>query len=292
MDDFSIRIPGKYSGKEIKFILKNHFRLSDRMITRLKKDDGIMLNGNREFVTKTVTKGDMLVLNLPSRASENIVPKNLPLSILYEDEHILAANKPSGMPTHPSLRHYEDTLANACAYYFRSIPFTFRAITRLDRDTTGVVIIAKNAPAAQRLSLAMQTGGIRKEYIALCCGVPEPESGSIDAPIKRENAGIMKRCVSPEGRPAVTEYETAEQKDGYSLVRLIPHTGRTHQLRVHLAHIGVPIYGDFLYGTEIPGERTRLHCRSVSFMHPFTGKNMTVSAPLPDDMHFENIKAD
>lgn len=289
MHDFNLKIQKKYDGKEIKYILKNHFNLSDRMITRLKKGDGITLNGTKEFVNKIVHENDMLILNIPQTASKNITPSNIPMDILYEDDDILAVNKPADMPTHPSINHYKDTLANACAYYFRDIPFTFRAITRLDRDTTGVVLIAKNAPAAHRLSKAMQAGEVKKEYIALCTGNTASKTGIIDAPIKREADGCIKRCVCDDGKHALSEYEITETKNELSLVRLIPHTGRTHQLRLHLSHIGMPIYGDFLYGTEISGERTRLHCRSISFRHPFTDDKITISAPIPNDMVLSNI---
>lgn len=284
MDNFSIKIPPKYDGKDIKFIIKNHFKLSGKMMTRLKRDDGITLNGRKEFVTKSVHTGDILILTPPTSASENIVPENIPLEILYEDEYIYAINKPSDMPTHPSINHYGGTLANACAYYFRGKPFTFRAVTRLDRDTTGVVLLAKTAHCAYLLSKAVQNGEIQKEYNAVCVGIPSPTCGIITAPIKRESEGVIKRCVSKDGKYAESVYETLAENGRFSFVALMPKTGRTHQLRVHLSHIGTPIYGDFLYGTEITGERTRLHCRSISFAHPVSGNIMKISAPVPKDM--------
>jgi 23S rRNA pseudouridine1911/1915/1917 synthase len=169
-------------------------------------------------------------------------------------------------------------------HYFRSVPFTFRAITRLDRDTSGVILLAKNIVSADRLSKSLIKNEIEKEYVALSVGTPSPKTGRISAPIKREKEGIIKRCIAPDGKPAVTDYEVIFEKDGLSLVRLFPKTGRTHQLRLHLAHIGTPIYSDFLYGEEIDGERTRLHCRCLTFPHPFSGEMMKIEAPLPDDM--------
>ena len=188
------------------------------------------------------------------------------------------------MPTHPSLGHFEGTLANAVMYYYKDVPFTFRAITRLDRDTSGVVLLAKNIVSADRLSKSLINGDMTKEYMALCVGLPSPLSGRISAPIKREKEGIIKRCIAEDGKTAITDYTVEKEKDGLCLIRLFPKTGRTHQLRLHLSHIGTPIFSDFLYGEEIKGERTRLHCTKLSFPHPFSGEEIEITAPLPDDM--------
>lgn len=289
MREFETVITDELDGKSVKFILKNIFGFSSAMITRLKKGDGIMLNGKKEYVIKETAKGDVLRITLPDGRSEKIVPNAIPIEILYEDDDILAVNKPPNMPTHPSVRHFEGTLANAVMHYYREIPFTFRAVTRLDRDTSGVVVIARNAACADILSKQLRSGIFRKEYYAVCEGVPKPAKGMINAPIKREKEGIIKRCISPDGKPAVTDYETVCKTENLSLVHLIPETGRTHQLRLHLAHIGAPIRGDFLYGTEICGERTKLHCAVVEFIHPFTHKNIRIEAPLAEDMKIENI---
>ncbi len=284
MREFTLTIPKESDGCEVKYLLKNHFHLSAAMITRLKKTDGIILNGRVVFVTEIVSEGDVLTVQLADNASENIVPNDIPIDILYEDEDVLAVNKPRNMPTHPSFRHYEGTLANAVSYYYRHFPFTFRAITRLDRDTSGIVLIAKNAVSAAALSAQLQTGQLHKEYEALCTGIPSPASGKIEAPIRREREGIIKRCVAPDGKYALSEYQLISEHDGLSLIRLTPITGRTHQLRVHLAHIGIPIYGDYLYGTEIQGEAPRLHCRRINFFQPITGTPIEITAPLPEDM--------
>ena len=282
--EFILTVGDDFNGRDIKFILTNYWNFSGNLITLLKKDDGILLNGKKEFVNKIVSKGDVLKINLPQETSENIVPNDIPIDILFEDEDILVINKPHNMPTHPSIGHFEGTLANAVMYYFRDIPFTFRAITRLDRDTSGVVLLAKNIVSADRLSKSLIKNEIEKEYTALCVGVPSLKSGIIDAPIMREKEGIIKRCISPFGKPAVTHYQVISEKDGLSLIRLFPKTGRTHQLRLHLSHIGTPIYSDFLYGEEISGERTRLHCRKLTFPHPFSGEMLEIEAPIPDDM--------
>lgn len=193
------------------------------------------------------------------------------------------------MPTHPSIGHFGGTLANAVMHYYRNIPFTFRAVTRLDRDTSGVVIIAKNAPSADRLSKQLADGKFSKEYIAACVGIPTEMKGTIDAPIKRAAEGIIKRCISEDGKKAVSNYEVTEACGGLSLIRLFPETGRTHQLRLHLSHIGTPIYADFLYGADIPGERIRLHCRRTCFTHPFTGEAAEIVAPIPYDMKLADL---
>ncbi|MBO5059604.1 MAG: RluA family pseudouridine synthase [Clostridia bacterium] len=289
MREFTLNIEDNFDGKDIKFILKNYFQFSDKLITALKSDDGILLNGKKEFVIKQVKKGDFLKLTLPEKRSLNILPNDIPLDILYEDEDILAVNKPADMPTHPSIGHFEGTLANAVMHYFRDIPFTFRAVTRLDRDTSGVVVIAKNAAAADRLSSQLQSGDFIKEYTAVCVGIPKATKGTIDAPIKREKKGIIRRCIHEDGKRAVSNYEVISTLGKLSLIKLTPHTGRTHQLRLHLSHIGTPIYADFLYGEDIPGERIRLHCGQVEFCHPFSGRPVKITAPLPDDMNLENI---
>lgn len=284
MREFILEIPKSLEGFEIKQILKNHFGFSSSLITDLKKGDYIMLCGKKEFVTKTVSEGDILKIVLPDSRSENITPENIPLDILFEDEDLLIVNKPPKMPTHPSVYHNTGTVANAVMFRYRDIPFTFRAPSRLDRDTSGVLIIAKNAFAAMKISNQIKEGSFRKEYLALCTGTPDPPEGTISAPIKREGAGIIKRQISPDGKPAVTDYSVIESRGGFSLIRLFPKTGRTHQIRLHLAYLGVPIYADFLYGTDVENERIRLHCHRVTFTHPATNEVTVITAPLPEDM--------
>ena len=285
MREFNLCITNDFDGCDIKFILKKHFEFSDNLITRLKKGDGIMLNGKKEFVVKKVHTGDILQLNFIEEGSPGIIPEDIPLNILYEDDDILAINKPGNMPTHPSIGHFGKTLANAVMYYYKDIPFTFRAVTRLDRDTSGVVIIAKNAPSADRLSKQFADGRFKKEYVALCLGVPEKRCGNIIAPIRRAQEGIIKRCVADDGKYAETDYEVIDTYGEFSLIRLFPKTGRTHQLRLHLSHIGTPIYADFLYGKDVPDERIRLHAAQITFIHPFSGETVRISAPLPEDMN-------
>ena len=287
---FEFTIDESFHNKTVKAVLKGHFGLSEHMITRLKKDDGILVNGKKEFVNKELCRGDILKITLIEEGSENILPDDIPLDILFEDEDILAVNKPADMPTHPSINHFRGTLANGVMNYYRDTPFTFRAVTRLDRDTSGVVIIAKNAVCHHKLSQQIQSDEFKKQYVAACVGTPPEKSGRIVAPILREKAGIIKRCIDENGKKAVSDYEVIEEFEGLSLVRLYPKTGRTHQLRLHLAYIGTPIYADFLYGTDVENQRIRLHCERVSFSHPFTKEHIEITAKIPDDMNLETIK--
>lgn len=280
-----IQIDSALHGRKIRYILRNHMGFSAALVRRLKAaPDGILLNGQTAKQDTDVKAGDILMLTIGDSSSENIVPQNIPLDILYEDEDVIAVHKPRAMPTHPSQNHHADTLANAISYYYRDRAFTFRVITRLDRDTSGVVLIAKNPLAAQILSRDMQNGEIRKEYVAVVCGEPKPPAGTVSAPIQRRADSVILREVSPEGKEAVTEYTMEKTKNGISFVRLWPKTGRTHQIRVHMQYLGTPIYGDDLYGAPQKGERTRLHCCAVRFRQPMTRAEITIEAPVPQDM--------
>ena len=240
------------------------------------KYDNVYLNGVPVHMRAPVRNGDLIEVNFPEEDSENIEPIEVPLHALYEDERILVVNKPINMPVHPSKGNHLPTLANAVRFYFGH-PFVFRSITRLDRDTSGIVLIAKDRLAAAMLSLAMKSGDIDKRYLARVVGCPADHSGIIDAPIERESEGSMKRVVRADGKASVTEYEVISTDNcGNALLSVRPITGRTHQIRVHMAHIGHPLVNDFLYG-EREGDNTyRLHCHRLSFPHPSDGKIMTV----------------
>lgn len=283
MKKIELKITDDMADREIKSILYHELKLSARAVTALKKGNGIMLNGEKATVRKTVTPNDTLLITFEDEGSQNIVPNNIPLDIIYEDAEILVVNKPANMPTHPSINHYENTLANAVMYHFSDTEFTFRAITRLDRDTTGLVLIAKNRYSANILSNQLQSGSLQKTYLAIACGVLPQTEGVIEAPIARENHSVIKRIISDNGQYAKSLYKVLKCENNFSLVQLAPITGRTHQLRVHLAHIGNPIYADFIYGSEIKKERTRLHCSKLCFTHPTSGEKINLFAPLPDD---------
>lgn len=279
-----IKISDEQSGKAIKNVL-SHMGFSSGIVRGLKKaEDGITLNGKPVHTNICVNRNDILSVTLRDKNSPNILPVDLPLDILYEDDDVLAVNKPRAMPTHPSQNHHDDTLANAVMYYFRGREFTFRAVTRLDCDTSGIVLVAKNAFCAQLLNNDIKNGLINKEYYAIVNGIPNPPRNVLSAPIKRVENSVILRCVSPDGKQAITEYNVLETKNELALMHLVPRTGRTHQLRVHMSYIGHPIYGDDLYGAPQSEDRTLLHCGRLGFTHPITKKNMELICPLPQDM--------
>lgn len=293
-----IKINKTQNGKTVLEVLKGNLGFPSSIITFLKsRDNGIMLNGERVTVRKILHEGDVLMLEYKDekRISElsEITPSNIPLEILYEDEDIIALNKPPFMPTHPSHKHQNDTLANGLKYLFnkRDIPFIFRAVNRLDNCTSGIVLIAKNRLSAAKLSRDIKERRIRKYYLAIIHGAPESDVGIINAPIKRADDSIINRIVSEDGAPSLTEYKTLIKGDMYSIVSASPITGRTHQLRVHFSHIGHPICGDTLYG--YPSQfikRQALHAYKLVFTHPTKNEEITITAPLPNDIsEFINI---
>lgn len=254
--------------KRISEYLRKVLGFSSSLIAKV-KFGGVFLNGECVHMRAAVKNGDEIRVLFPEEKSENIPPMDIPLDVLYEDDYILAVNKPKNMPTHPSRGNSLPTLANAVMAYLKE-PCVFRAINRLDRDTSGIVLIAKSAVAAANLSRDMKGGNFTKKYTAILSGTPECDFGVIDAPIERECEGSMKRCVREDGKRAVTEYRVLDSLgSGNSLVEFKLLTGRTHQIRVHAAYIGHPLLNDFLYG-ERANESYFLHCSYLSFPHPRT----------------------
>lgn len=290
----NIDITPELDGLTVFDLLRRRMHISTGTLTLLKNSPtGITVNGVRVTVRHRLSAGERLSLDLADKTetgTSEIIPKKLPLSVLFEDDDIIVADKPAGMPTHPTHGHLDDTLANALAYRaaVRGEPFVFRPANRLDRNTSGIVLLAKNRFAASRLYEEMKRGAIRKTYVAITEGVPSPASGRVDAPIARADEGILMRVVRDDGTPSVTDYSVMRtSRDGkYALIALRPLTGRTHQIRVHMAHIGCPLIGDFLYGRECPEiiERHALHAVRLEFDHPTTGKLIRMSSPLPADM--------
>lgn len=270
---------------------------SRHLLIRLKTmPDGITLDGvpvlpsHRFFFDRVKS---LLTIRLrEEEASEHIAPVPLPLTIVYEDEDLLVLDKPPDMPIHPSMGNYENTLANALAYYYeqQERPFIFRCINRLDRDTSGLLIVAKNAYSSVVLSAQMKERHIHREYLAVVQGLA-PERGTIDAPIGRHPTDRKRMAVTDHNsRPAVTHYAVLARYPGYTHLQLQLETGRTHQIRVHLAYLGHPILGDAVYGHKKPelGQDTQcLHARALTFLHPRTGQEVTVRCDLPD--YFEAV---
>ena len=250
----------------------------------------IILNGVRGFGRSVLKPGDHLMVTVPETESgKNIIRTEMELSILYEDEDILVINKPAGMPVHPSAGNYENTLANGIAWYFaeKGEDFVYRCLNRLDRDTTGALILAKNPLSAAILSVQMKKRQIRRTYLALVDGVPDV-SGTIDAPIARMEGSVIAREVNYlTGETAITHYERLATGTRYSLMELHLETGRTHQIRVHMKYIGHPLPGDYLYNQDYSRiQRQPLHSFQLEFIHPVTKKPMLFTAPVPDDFRF------
>lgn len=290
----TFNISAEYDGKTVKELLHSK-KISASMTTRLKKrNDGIMLNGKRVFVTETLRSGDVLKLLAEDKEerSEFILPVEGRIDIIYEDEDFLAVNKPPYLPVHPSKGHPYDSLANIVAYYYKNQgqSFTFRCVNRLDKDTSGVTLIAKNAYAHELMRKMSIAGEIRKAYTAIVHGTVKPPEGVINLPIFRPDEATIKRKVAENaeehGKEAITEYSTIISANGLSMLSVRLLTGRTHQIRVHFSYIGHPLAGDFLYGDENDGVigRQALHCRQIAFTHPVTGKELCLKADIPEDM--------
>ncbi len=244
------------------------------------KFGGVSVNGVPVHMRATVKNGDTVEVTFPDEDSEGIKPIEITLEIIYEDEYVLAVNKPINMPIHPSRGNSLPTLANAVRAYIGA-PFVFRSITRLDRDTSGIVLIAKDRLSAAKLSESMKSGKIKKTYLARVVGAPSPKSGTINVPIEREAEGEMKRIVRDDGKPSITTYTTLSLDEaGNALLSVSPITGRTHQIRVHMAYIGHPLVGDFLYGERCESGTYMLHCSRLSFPHPYSGVEITVECVL------------
>ncbi len=273
-------------------LLRNFLRecgVSAALLAKLKRcENGILQNGVRVTVRAVLHAGDLIDLAIEDREeSPHVAPRDLPVDILLHTADFTVANKPCDMPTHPSHGHHEDTLANALAYRFSTAdaPFRPRFINRLDRNTTGVVLIANHALSAVSLSRAMAAGEIKKTYLALVHGRVSGDF-RIETGIRRLEGSTMLRevCSLEEGAPSITEVSTVYQSDSVSLVKLTPLTGRTHQLRVHMAHRGHPLLGDELYGVADDFPRHALHACTLEFPAPQTGERILVRAPLPEDM--------
>lgn len=286
---FIFNITIEDSNKSVSEFLRS-LGFSHHIITKLKKSSGsVLCNEESVYLNKLLREGDVLtILYVEEEDSKNIVPSNIPLDILYEDEDILLINKQAGTPVHPSIMHYENTVANGLCYYFKNKGenFTFRCINRLDLNTTGLILIAKHAVSGCILSEAMKKRKIKREYIAVVQGMTPPK-GKICAPISRAENSIIERCVDFEnGETAITNYERINYNDGYSLIRLHLDTGRTHQIRVHFNYIGHPLPGDYLYNPVYDKiNRQPLHSHKLKFNHPVTGEAMEFTAKLPDDFN-------
>lgn len=292
----SYQITAEDNNKTVATFLKEQGFSRHILIDLKKTKNSILRDGIWLYFHDILHTGDTILVSLTENTgSDGILPVDLPLTILYEDEDILVVNKPSGMPTHPSMDNYDNTLANAVLMYYQKqgIPFTFRCLNRLDRDTTGLTVIAKNALSSALLSSAIRIRQIHRSYLAIVSGIT-PESGTIDAPIARKDSSVIEREVNfSSGERAVTHFRRLAERNGLSLVLLTLETGRTHQIRVHMKYIGHPLIGDFLYHPDFRQiNRQALHAARLSFLHPIKKEPLVFTAPLPPDMQalFPDVK--
>lgn len=277
----------KDNGKKVGNIIREKFRVSSRLLTKLKMNGKIQVNNINVFSSYIVHENDKIEVNIDFEEKDNIIPEKMNLNILYEDEYILAINKIAGMVVHPSANHLNNTLANGVKYYLNNNK-KIRAINRIDKDTSGIVLFAKNEYIQE---LMIKENSIKKEYVAIVLGKLRRESEKIIAPIARKQGSIMEREVNANGQVAITNYENMGyiNDKNISFVHVELETGRTHQIRVHMAYIGNPILGDTLYGEETDLiDRQALHAYRSTFIHPITKKEIILTAPIPFDM--SNLK--
>lgn len=265
-------------------------RYSGQNLSEIKRmPKSILVNGVHYYMRQELSTGDHLQVRIcETQNSEKIPPTKLPLDIIYEDEDLLVLNKPAGMPIHPSLNNYTNSMANALAYYFQSQgkPFIFRCCNRLDRDTSGLTIVSKHLVSGSILSDMTKYREVHREYLAIARGSVTPSKGTIQAPLGRKEGTIIERTVDWEhGEDAVTHYKVVKEANGHSLVSLRLETGRTHQIRIHMKYLGYPLIGDYLYNPDMEYmTRQALHSHHMEFTHPITGEHMSFTAPLPEDM--------
>jgi len=284
----TIIVTADQAGQSVGMLLKRHYGVSTTLLNRIKRRKGALTkNGEPVFTNAVVFQGDVLFADLSDPAAEEaIVPIPMPLDIRYEDEDLLILNKSAPLAVHASsFAPDEPTLANALAHYLGSA-FTLHPVNRLDRGTTGLMVIAKSQYVHNLLRQQLHTACFYREYRGIALGNVVPASAQINLPIARAEGSPIKRCVKEDGLPSLSEYEVLSAADDLTLLRLIPHTGRTHQLRLHMASVGHPLLGDWLYGQEDRSRiaRPALHSAVLRMRHPTTGVPLELTAPLPADM--------
>lgn len=293
--DITYRVTGDNAHRKVSQILSGHLKFSRGEIRRLKRNAGVSVNGLAVMLNHLVLEGDLIKVNLQGRCNQSVIPQDIPLSIIYEDQHLLVVDKPAGMLVHPLSYHLSGTLANGVIYHFqkRGLNTSFRAVSRLDKDTSGVILIAKSSYVCQQLAGQITSCLCQREYVAVVHNHLTVGMGVINLPIGRPDKGSLIFGVTQGGKPAVTHFRLLEQLKTGSVVGLRLETGRTHQIRVHMNHLGHPLMGDDLYGGTLEYiKRQALHSQTLEFTHPVTLKRMYFEAPLPFDMSnlIENLK--
>ncbi len=280
-------IPQEDDGRLIKRVIRGKMGVSHRQFSDLKQRHGVMLDGESVLANHIVRAGQTITLTLLDEEGGGAEWDETPVNVVYEDEDIIVINKDAPLACQSSVKQPCNTLENRLMYRYRDRPFVFRPVNRLDKGTSGLMVAAKHAHAQNVLQDQLHTDSYVREYLAVVCGRPEPAEGVIDAPIRKSDGATVRREVGEGGKPSLTQYRVIEEGEEFSLVRLRLLTGRTHQIRVHMAHIGHPVAGDFLYGTEderLPG-RFALHSHYLSVIHPETQERMEFTAPLPDELN-------
>nr|WP_315023165.1 RluA family pseudouridine synthase [uncultured Aminipila sp.] len=276
------------AGTPYKELIRNNFTFSSRLMSKLKQNNLVFVNGKSIKMYLPSNPGDIITIELPEEKSD-FIPEPIDVNPVYEDSDLLIINKQPGYVVHPTKGHPLHTMANGIMKYMidTNQNFKIRFINRLDMNTSGLLVVAKNSHSQDAFTKQMKENKVAKRYVAIVKGIIDEDSGTINAPLGRPDPEKIERGVVEGGYPSVTHYKVLERYEkGYTLVELLLETGRTHQIRVHMSHIGYPVLGDHLYGGENPWliERQALHARFLSFYHPVTGKFMEVEAPLPEDM--------
>ena len=290
MADFRFIVSSEEDGQEVRILMRKHFDFSSRLRNKIKRNHLLKINGSPCEGFHRVYAGDEVSVDLPDETS-HFEPENIPLDIVFEDEDLLVIDKAPGMVVHPTKGHLDGTIANGLMYHMSRTgkSFKIRFVNRLDMDTSGLVVVAKNAYCQTGYIKASDLGEVKKEYYALVHGILDSEKGSIDLPIAPPLPDTKNRRIDPSGAPSLTHYEVVDVYEdasrGYSLLKLRLETGRTHQIRVHLSHIGHPIAGDLLYGgSRDIISRQALHAAFLTFDHPVKKETLHLEAPLPDDI--------
>ncbi len=277
----------EHEGKELKDILYDEMKLSSRLVRKMKRNKSILVNGNFITFHARLRKGDKVEAIMADEVNQ-FEPENIPMEVVYEDQDLVIVDKQPGLVVHPTKGHPTGTMANALVYRMkhRGDSYKIRFVNRLDRDTSGLIIIAKNPYAQQELSKQMQRDQVEKIYLAVVKGIIQDEKGTVDAPIGRPDPDDILRQVYEGGQASVTHYEVIERLEDATVIRIKLETGRTHQIRVHMAHIGYPLIGDELYGyvDQELIQRQALHAETLIFQQPRTGERVEVSAPIPEDI--------
>ncbi len=287
MTEFYHKVTTEDEGLELREIMREHFDFSARLRNRIKREKLVMVDGISTPGWKKPPVGAEIRITLPDETS-GFEPQNIPLDIVYEDDDLMIINKQPGLIVHPTKGHPTGTVANALMYYMEQTgkPFKIRFVNRLDMDTSGLLVVAKNSYTQNDYTKQMKENTVEKRYVAVVKGIVESDEGTIDLPIGRPDPDHVRRGVMEDGAPSVTHYKVLDRYNGYSLVELLLETGRTHQIRVHMSHIGHPVLGDWLYEGLNPLliDRQALHAAKLTFTHPMTKERVTFEAPIPEDM--------